>query len=341
MNRPRSEKPRRNVTAQDVARLAGVSRSAVSRTFTPGASVAKETRRKVLDAAETLGYRVNIIARSLINRRSDMIGLVVYGYDNPFRHHQVNALIGALQQRGFRPLLINAPRQSDTGDLIAQALQYQVAGLIVTSDAPPAEIADRCAKAGIAVILVNKADPQARFDRVCVDNAAGAALAAEALRAAGCRRPGFVGNRAQSYSTEMRQLAFDARLADTGQVSPAMIIPAEATYDGGVAAADALVRSGRIDRLDGLFCCSDYCALGVLDGLRRRHGIAVPERLKIVGFDDIPEAGWLSYDLTTLRQDVAGLAALTLDLLQHRLDTPHGATHDRLLTPHLVRRSSC
>ncbi len=96
------------IKAEDVARLAGVSRSAVSRTFTPGASVSEKTRQKVLSAAEALGYQVNIIARTMITGSSNFIGIVTAGFDNPFRSKLLAPLVHQLALNGFMPLLMNA-----------------------------------------------------------------------------------------------------------------------------------------------------------------------------------------------------------------------------------------
>ncbi len=121
------------IKAEDVARLAGVSRSAVSRTFTPGASVSEKTRQKVLSAAEALGYQVNIIARTMITGSSNFIGIVTAGFDNPFRSKLLAPLVHQLALNGFMPLLMNADDPQQLAPSLKQLLSYHVAGVIITS----------------------------------------------------------------------------------------------------------------------------------------------------------------------------------------------------------------
>ena len=147
----------RKVTSFDVARHAGVSRAAVSRAFTPDASVSAETREKVHKAAKELGYRVNYLARSLINQRSDFVGVVAAGLDNPFRNQQIEHLARALLARNFRPVLLPTSPDKDTSDVIGQLLHYSVSGVIVTSDAPPSSLCEECADYGVPIVI-NKGD---------------------------------------------------------------------------------------------------------------------------------------------------------------------------------------
>ena len=130
------------IKAEDVARLAGVSRSAVSRTFTPGASVSEKTRQKVLSAAEALGYQVNIIARTMITGSSNFIGIVTAGFDNPFRSKLLAPLVHQLALNGFMPLLMNADDPQQLAPSLKQLLSYHVAGVIITSGAPPLSLAE-------------------------------------------------------------------------------------------------------------------------------------------------------------------------------------------------------
>ena len=148
--------PARPVNANDVARLAGVSRSAVSRTFTPGASVAPATRERVLKAAQALNYRVNMLARGLINQRSDLVGVVVAGADNPFRAAQITALMRTIQEANLRPMMVQADPGSDMTVIVGHLLHYLVAGIVITSDTPPWEIVAECSKTAVPLVVVNR-----------------------------------------------------------------------------------------------------------------------------------------------------------------------------------------
>jgi DNA-binding LacI/PurR family transcriptional regulator len=311
--------PKKTVNSFDVARLAGVSRSAVSRTFTDGASVSKETRDKVIAAARQLGYRVNVLARSLHKQKSDLVGVVAADLDNPFRAEQIDLLTQGLLERGFRPILLRGDPNADVADLIGSLLQYSVAGVIVTSDTPPEEICMECLDNGVPLVVVNKRDPGAPVDRVVTAFEAGGRLAFDHLVASGCRKLAVVTPERSSYSINGRALAFE-QAANNGGVPVIRIAWGAQSYGGGLEAAEFInrVRS----EVDGLFCTADYLALGVLDGLRHDHGIRVPEDMQVIGYDDIFQAGWKAYDLTTIVQSRAELCEATLDLLMQRLEHP-------------------
>src|ERR1700712_205024 len=128
-----TERGRRPVTAHDVARLAGVSQSAVSRTFTKGASVSPDTRRKVEEAAANLGYRPNLLARSLITRRSRLIGVAIPGMANPFYARVLESLSAAFEQLGYRILLFSMANNEDSDPVLEEILRYQIDGLVLVS----------------------------------------------------------------------------------------------------------------------------------------------------------------------------------------------------------------
>ncbi|KJF76390.1 LacI family transcriptional regulator, partial [Klebsiella aerogenes] len=167
--------------AEDVAKLAGVSRSAVSRAFTPGASVSPKTRAKVQAAAEALGYQVNIIARTMNTGSSNFIGIITSGFDNPFRSKLLAPLIHQLALHGFMPLLMNADDPQQLAPSLKHLLSYHVAGVIITSGAPPLELAEEYLARKIPVTLINRHAELPGCDRVSSDNALGGKLAAELL----------------------------------------------------------------------------------------------------------------------------------------------------------------
>ncbi|MBN3817896.1 LacI family DNA-binding transcriptional regulator [Paraburkholderia sp. Se-20369] len=129
------------VTASDVAARAGVSRSAVSRAFSPTASIAPETRERVMHAARALGYQVNLIARDMITQRSSMIGVVTAGFENPFRARLLSDLLAALGHHALTPLVTNAEDPRQIRQSLERLLSYRIAGLVMTSASPPLSVA--------------------------------------------------------------------------------------------------------------------------------------------------------------------------------------------------------
>lgn len=297
------------ITAADVARRAGVSRSAVSRAFTPGASVSDAVRERVLDAASALGYRVNRLAAGLNNARTNLVGLVVTDLEQPFHAALLAAFSAALLAEGFQCVLLNAANaERDMAALIERVLEYRVCAIVVMTGTPPARIVEECIDNGVRVVLVNKVLPGLQLDTVMADHAAGGREAARALIAAGCRRLGLVSSAARTPSVLGRAQAFQAFAFRAG-VPVRTFEDGLADYATGRTAALELLDEGD---LDGVFCVTDLLALGFLDGARHERERRVPEEVSVIGFDDIPQASWRAYRLTTLRQPVDELCAAVM-----------------------------
>lgn len=314
------------VSAQDVARLAGVSRSAVSRCFTEGASVAPQTRARIIAAAETLGYQVNDLARGLINRSSRLVGLIV---TNPtgFRAHLLFALSRRLIERGSVPVILNtgtsAREQAAARDIL---IGHRAEASIVLSGTPPQDFIDLARQNGQPVILIGRAETG--FDAVQVENSAPARRVAQLFEAAGHRRLAVVSTLSPTPMIEWRARAFAEAAAALG--CPVQHLLASASiYEGGQQVAAGL-------DADAVFCTNDLLALGLIDGLRRA-GRALPA---VVGFDDLPEAGWGAYELTTFRQDPEAAAAAALRLLARRQAQPQAEAALTVIPATMVWRRS-
>ncbi|MDX1522664.1 MAG: LacI family DNA-binding transcriptional regulator, partial [Anaerolineae bacterium] len=171
---------RKKVTSVDVAQLAGVSQSTVSRIFTPSdIAVSADTRQKVLTAAKTLGYKPNAIARSLTTRRTNIIGLIMAGIDNPFYPYLLGKFTQRLQNVGLHILLFNTEYMQDSDEILSRVLQYQVDGLIVTAFPLSLDLAHECRRDGIPVVLFNQYAPDVPVSAVCCDIEAGGRVIAD------------------------------------------------------------------------------------------------------------------------------------------------------------------
>ena len=323
----------RRVTSFDVARAAGVSRAAVSRAFTPDASVSEKTREKVYQAARELGYRVNYLARSLTNKRSDFVGLVAAGLDNPFRTQQLEHLARALIARNYRPILLPTTKEADTSTVIGQLLHYAVSGVIVTSDAPPSHICEECAAEGVPIVLINKGEDFPFVDRVVSDDRMSGYTAADHLLEVGAAKLAVVAGTAVSYSSRRRAEAFQNRCTSLGV--EATLVPVTINdYRHGYEAAERLLNLG----VDGVFSVNDYMACGVLDGLVRA-GMGYGS-VKVIGHDDIPQASWAAYDLTTFVQPCEVQAEQVIDLLISRMADPDAVSRVEFTPVTLIKRRS-
>jgi len=310
----------RKPTSFDVAQLAGVSRSAVSRAFTPGAAISPQTKERVTRAASELGYRVNSLARGLQQDHSGIVGLVASRLDTPLRSRQVRRLSEGLIREGYKPMLVAAERPDHVSHLIDSLLGYNIAGMIFTSDSPPRALIAECRELGLPVVLINRADVGGYCDRVVADSTQGGELAAKILIDCGATHLACLAPRQETYSVSGRVRAFLAASRKAG-------CPVEILHAEDQAYADARAGLSRTDpavlrRVNGLFCATDLMAIGALDALRFDLGVAVPDRVQVVGFDDIEQAGWAAYDLTTIRQDVDAQADTVIHLLVERNADP-------------------
>lgn len=302
------------VTSRDVARRAGVSSSAVSRTFTPGASVSPGTRKRVLEAAEALGYRVNRLAQGLISDRSILVGVLMANMSAPYMARQLDALSRALLHEGMHCLLLNA-EESEAGGasrLISKILEFRARAIVVMSGSPSSDIVRECMSSGVRVILVNKRIDNVKADTILSDDVAGSRLAVRRLIEAGCRRPVVVASGAGTLSITRRMQAAVETFIEA-RLRPVVWAQGSTSYESGVLAARETLADSQVD---GAFCVTDLMALGYLDAARVQMGRKVPQNLRLVGFDDIPQASWQNYDMTTIRQPADALVAGILRAIQ-------------------------
>lgn len=327
----------KRVTSVDVARLAGVSQSTVSRTFGVDSSIAPETRDKVRAAADQLGYAPNAIARSLITNRTNIIGIVMASITNPFYPYVLEQFIAQLQQMGRQALLFTPAPDQDVDDVLPLALQYRVDGLIVTSATLSSEMVDECARHGTPVVLFNRYILGANASAVCCDNVEGGRLVANLLLNSRHKRPAYMAGNPDTSTNIDRERGFTDRLRERG-LTDVQVQPSVYSYQGGYEAALRLLRGSNPP--DAIFCANDIMAMGAMDAARSELGIAVPDELTIIGFDDIPAAAWSAYSLTTIRQPVIPMIDKALDLLFERIEEPDTPPVLELIPGELIRRAS-
>lgn len=305
----RSEK----VTSVDVARKAGVSQSAVSRVFTPGASVSPKMADKVLKAADELGYRPNVLARSLITGRSKIIGLVVAYLENQFYPDALEKLSTALQEHGYHILVFMVSNDDASVDkVMGELLDYQVDGIITASVGMSNALAARCSAAGVPVVLFNRGQDDDRLNQVTSNNLAGGRKIAEFLLAGGHRKIAHIAGWSGSSTGRDREAGFRAGLVAAG-IEPVACI--DGMYKRETAAAAAREIFSASDRPDAVFVGNDHMAFAVMDVLRFELKLDIPGDVSVVGYDDVSLASWPTYDLTTLRQPSNRMVEATVSTL--------------------------
>jgi len=324
------------VSSLDVARLAGVSQAAVSRAYTPGASISDKMRRKVLAAAEQLGYQPNIIARSLSGKATHLIGIVMVKIGDPFYAKILAAFSRKLQEKGYWTLLLNVNDDLALDQALPQALQYQVDGIVLTSATLSSNIASHCTAMGVPVVLFNRFSLEVAVNSVGCDHAGGARLLADLLVRAGHKRFAYIAGEENSSTNQEREKGYRERLAQDGHG----IIARESgdySYASGYAAAERILNGPECP--DALFCANDFMAIGAIDRARQM-GLRVPEDLSVVGFDDTAMAGWPQYALTTINQPIDRLVAATVDVLIDAIESPENERVIKLIPGELVVRES-
>lgn len=330
------------ITSAEVAARAGVSQSAVSRVFTPGASASKKTIEKVRKAAGELGYRPNSLARAMVSGKSRIIGLVVAYLENHFYPEALEKLSSALQERGYHVLIFMASRTAeDVDDVVEEILDYQVDGIITASVAMSSELTARCRNAGVPMVLFNRSQDGPGLSSVASDNVAGGRKVADFLLTGGHERIAYVAGWEGASTQRDREAGFAARLAEAGVSLYAREIGGDFHIE---TARDAARRLFSLDPPpDAVFVANDHMAFAVMDVARSEFGFAVPGDVSIVGYDDVPIAGWPAYDLTTVRQPANRMVAETVDLLVAEIDGEGGRGPPRKVEidgPPLVIRGS-
>jgi DNA-binding LacI/PurR family transcriptional regulator len=326
------------VTLKDVAERAGVSRSAVSRTFTEGASISNGMRRKVEKAADELGYCPNVLASSLTTRRTKLIGLVADNFTNPVFLTVIDLFTRTLQEKGYRPLIVNLSGEVDPSASVRLLRQYSVEGAIIASSTVSASFSKAFRRVGVPVVhAFGRASGHPAAHVVGVDNAQAGGLAAGALLARGYRHLGFLGGPKHATSTQDRLAGF---LQTVRGVKGLRVEVAHATaysYEAGrTAMATLIVRGGLAE---AWFCGDDAIAIGALDALGEA-GLRVPNDIGILGMNGIAMSGWRCIALTTIAQPIPEIIAGSVELVLSLVEEPRRLPEIQKLSCSIVERGS-
>ncbi len=330
--------PNDRVTSLQVAQRAGVSQSAVSRVFTPGASVSEKTRTKVLTAAEALGYRPNILARAMITGKSRIIGLVVAYLDNQFYPEAVERLSVALQEQGYHILVFMAsPTKGDVEDVMREIMDYQVDGIILASVSMSSVLARRCRDQGIPVLLFNREQDDPSMSSVVTDNEKGGRAIAAHFAELGHTRIGYIAGLEEATTQRDREAGFRAGLEEAGLTLAAREV---GNFEYSVARIAALEMFAGPNRPTAVFVGNDHMAFAVMDVIRSKLGLRIPHDVAVAGFDDTPIAAWPAYDLTSYRQPINRMVAQTVEVLLERIEDRAAPPRRVVLEGELIVRGS-
>jgi DNA-binding LacI/PurR family transcriptional regulator len=325
------------ITLKEVALRAGVSRSAVSRTFTQGASVSARTRAKVEKAALDLGYTPNALASSLTTGRTKLIGLIANNFRNPLILEVFDLFTRRLQDRGLRPLLVNLTDATDPASSVRMLRQYSVDGVIVASSTLPSSFAGSFKAAGLPVVhAFGRASALPDVHIVGIDNIACGHMAADALVRRGHRRVAFLGGPAAATSTQDRAAGFMDALSRHPGVTASVSYAADYTFDAGRAAMARLLAAGPAE---AYFCGDDLLAVGAMAAIAEA-GLSVPDDIGLIGLNDMEMAGWQTIRLTTIRQPVADIIDAAIALVVATIEDPDRPPECRLFPCRVIDRDT-
>lgn len=305
-------------TSYDVAKRAGVSQSAVSRCFRPGSSISKAKRERVQRAALELGYHPNAWASGLITKRTGLVAILISNLTNLYYPEVLAELTRRLSDAGSRVLLFALQAESDVDATLDQIWRYRVDAAIVAARLSPVQL-KAFARHRVPVVLYNRLGEGEHVASVCCDSIGGETLLCDQLVEAGHQVFGMISGPDDSTVSQQRVEGAMRRLQQLGR--DLIVVPGAFDYDSGMAGLEALMRMTN-GKLDALLCANDLMALGALDFARHRAGIAVPEKLSIVGFDGVAPAGWDSYRLSTIRQPVRRMTQAAVEMVMERIADP-------------------
>jgi LacI family transcriptional regulator len=323
-------------TSYDVARLAGVSQATVSRALS-GGSVSAATRKRILDAAKTVGYVPNLGARAMKTGRVNTVGVVVADLTNPFYPEILDALTSYLDAAGQKVTLWNSDGPGN--DAALEAINAGSVDGVIFTTVTEASAPLRAALHGHKpVVLINRTVDTLGCDQVSSDNLTGGSAVADYFLAHDRREIAFIGGPFAASTARDRYQGFSERLAEAGApLQPERTLVGPFSHDFGFSAATGLLSAA--DRPEAIFCSNDLIAFGALDAARAA-GLTVPEDLWVVGYDDIAMSAWPAFDLTTVHQPSRTMAEAGAQALLDRIRQPTAPYRTLTFRSHLVVRGS-
>jgi DNA-binding LacI/PurR family transcriptional regulator len=314
----------RKVNANDVARMAQVSRSAVSRAFTPGASVAPETRARIMSAAATLGYRPSTFQAAIQPTRRKRAAVVMANLHSPYFCHLYAMYEAELTQREFAIewRILTDPMQIDA--TIADLVSDGVDGIIVLSGVPGAQVRKKVVAANISLVLLDRQDAVEGAALVWIDGPEIGRSVAKMMQKEGRQRPAAIA----ANPRRLTELQAFADAMEAGGSSRCRWVDTGWTYENGVTAADHLFSQGEMP--DAIFAASDYLAIAIADMARDKYGLRVPEDVSIIGFGDTTQSRWLSHTTSSIHLPLLSMVQTAVATMTSRIGQVSSAPPPRI-----------
>jgi LacI family transcriptional regulator len=328
------------VGIKQVARHAGVSPGTVSNVLNRPERVAVETRTRVEQAIQELGFVRNGSASTLRAGQGRTIGLMVLDLGNPFFTDVARGVEDVVSERGYAVILCSSSASLAREERNLRMLaEQQVRGVLVTPVDDDAGRLDRLRERGIATVMLDHTATRSNQCSVAVDDVAGGELAVTHLLARGARDVAYVtGPLSIRQCADRRTGAHRAMRSAGWDRAPRDVIVPTMTPRAGQEAAERLLADGPLP--DAVFCANDLLAMGVLRVLLQ-SGVDVPGTVALIGYDDIEFTGAAAVPLSSVRQPTYQLGRIATELLLNECDNPKGHAHQQVMfQPELIVRES-
>jgi LacI family transcriptional regulator len=331
------------VTMSDVAREAGVSLMTVSRVVNDKGEISIETRQRVQEVIERLGYRPSGIARSLAGGQTYTIGLVVPDIANPYFSGIAHGVTSVANVEGFGVLLCDCEEDTSLELTMLDVLEEKrVDGVIVAAPRTETEallpVLARHPKVVVVNRLFNEGEGVSASGYVLNNDKSGGYIITRHLLNTGHQKIGFLAGPASSFGSLRRLMGYSAALEEYGvEVNQEFIRYCVPTVQGGKAATEQLINQQ--PNLTALFCFNDLVAIGALQCCQEM-GRSVPEDMAIIGYDDIPMASWVTPKLTTCKVNFEDMGKEATRLLINHINECAGNCNNLVLEPQLIIRDS-
>ncbi len=324
------------VTIKDIAKIAGVSHTTVSRALKGHAAISAKTTERIQELAKLMGYTPNTVAQSLFSQRTNTIGMVITTIADPFVSKVVEGVESVAQAASYSLFLANSNNNPEQEVAVVETLhRRRVDAIIISASRVGKLYRSQLDQIQVPIVLINNQEEGEYLHSVTIDDVQGAQLAIKHLIELGHRRIGYLGIHNHPKSNKCRLEGYQLALERANiEFEPALVVQLETTYaERGKKGLPLFLEAGAT----AVFCYNDTTAIGLLTACREQ-GLVVPDQLNVVGFDDIEFAQYVTPSLTTISQPRLKLGqiamTMTLDLLKGK------TIQDQVLSCRLVTRES-
>ena len=306
-------------TSQDVASLAGVSQSAVSRCFTKGASISSRTKLRVIEAAKKLGYKAqNFSHPSVTSNDSGLVGVILPYITNRYYPEVLTELHEALRNRNYRILLITTDDSEELDEKLIQPYLKEKLIAIITASKPTEKFVASCNEKKIQVIAYNRNFKIPTTSSVGCDHQNGGELVAQHFKQNKHKKIGIVEGPKGTFVSDERCKGFKNYINNFKNIK-LISEKGNFTYEGGYQAAEKILHNTNIS---AIFCADDTMAFGCIDFIKDKTKYKIPSDIEVIGFDDMLMANWESYKLSTIKQPIRQMSKLVTQLIDEYIQDP-------------------